>query len=655
MQGKVKRKAVVALLLGVAAILAIYAQPAWQALYVHDDHAVVEHNPQIAWPPDLHAIFTGRWFGDKAAFGYVAISRPLATLTFCAEQGLGLDTPRARHVVQLLMYLLVCGLAGRLAWRLAKALDLRDPTAALAAGSGTLAFALHPAHAEVVLSLAYRPEILALLLTLLATGLLLDLRLGLDHRGTIPLLLLAFAGALLSKESALAAWLAWTAWASATPLGRQRLWKPLALLGILAATWLLWRRWNLGAVIAGTIPFADNPLVVEQVPTRLLNALDIAARAAGHLLWPFELAPDYTFDAWPVQHGWTLRAVAALTGLAGLLAVAVRAWRRAVVPAQGGVTPGELTVLAVAWLLAFWLPVSHLLFPSTVVFADRLLFAPSLPLCLAFLLPFATLIRKVPDRQPWRRLVPVLLGLTWGAWAMAWAHEGQAIAQAFRSDQSLFERGVALQPRSQRMQYDLAFLLAQRGLYAEARPHLQIAADLLPLDSQVLVLQLDMAMRDGRCNDGLGPLRRMTPVAQPQTQPSKALTDWAFRCQRSELAWPVVRKLSPRKVKGPWPTRVFALGVAAGDRDGATAWARQFGVEPWGDPSWVAAATYGEEQAGRALDALRHLVNLQGLRHDLRGLDTAARDLYQRHRGAPEAAAMLDLINRTWPAPARQP
>lgn len=651
MLAKARRKTTVVSLLGLLSVLAVYAPAVWHAPYVHDDHAVVEHNPQIAWPPDLHAIFTGRWFGDKAAFGYVAISRPLATLTFCLEQGLGLDAPRARHVVQLLMYLGVCALAAYLAWRIGRALDLEPRTAALAAGSGTLAFALHPAHAEVVLALAYRPEILSLLLVLTATHLLLDLRLGHGRRHTIPLLAVAFAGALLSKESALGAWLAWTAWASSTREGRLRLWKPLLLLGILAASWLLWRRWNLGAVIAGTIPAADNPLVTVDLATRLLNALDLATRAAGHLLWPFDLAPDYTFDAWPVQKSWTWHAIGGLLGLLALAVVGVRAWRRANRTArQDGVGSQEVLVLGLAWLLAFWLPVSHLLFPSTVLFADRLLFAPSLPLCLAFLWPFALLVRRVPERPPWPRLLPVLLGLTWGALAMAWAHESQAIADSFRSDRALFQRGVALQPRSQRMQYDLAFLLTQRGLFAQARPHLQKAAELLPDDPQVLVLQLDLATRGGLCDDGLVPLQRLQQSDQPQTAARKALTDWAFHCHREVQAWPIVRNTLPRKVNGPWPTRIFALAVAAGDRDGAAKWAQRFGMaQPWQDPQWVAAAVFGEEQAGRPLEALRHLANLQKLRVDLRGLDTAARDLYQRHRTAPDATAMQALIDATWP------
>ncbi len=323
MQGKPRRKAVMVMLLGVVAVLALYGPPALQAGYVHDDHAVVEHNPQIAWPPDLHAIFTGRWFGDKAAFGYVAISRPLATLTFCAEVALGLDTPGQRHAVQLVLYLLACLLAGRLGYRFLRAAGQAESTALLAAGVGTLAFALHPSHAEVVMALAYRPEILSLLFTMLATGLLLDVRLGTTRSWTVPLALLAFAAALLSKESALAALLAWTAWASASRQGRQRLWKPLLALAILAGLWLAWRRWNIGAVLAGTIPAADNPLVAVDLPTRLLNALDIAARAAGHLLWPRDLAPDYTFDAWPVLRSWTPRVVAGVAGLLGLMGAAI--------------------------------------------------------------------------------------------------------------------------------------------------------------------------------------------------------------------------------------------------------------------------------------------------------------------------------------------
>jgi hypothetical protein len=583
----------------------------------------------------------------------VAISRPVATLTFCAENALGLDTPAARHQVQVGLYMLVVLMAGWLVHRLARAAGTSEAAALSLLVWGGPAFAWHPTHAEVVMSLAYRPELLSLLLTLIATALLLSVRLGRARPWTVPLALLAFAAALLAKESALAAWLAWAAWAVSTQEGRRRLWKPLLMLGIVAAAWLAWRRWNIGTVLAGQIPFADNPLVALDAPTRILNALAILARATTHLLWPVGLAPDYTFDAWPVLHRLTWLAAAGaliLLGLVAAIAFHVRkSLREPALPDT--LAPAEVTVLALSWLAAFWLPVSNLLFPSTVLFADRLLFAPSLPVCFAAGLPFAWVARHGTTSVRVRRMMLPLLAI-YAAWLAIGMAQSQHIAEAWQSDLKLFRLGVAAQPMSGRMRYDLALALVQKGEPDQARHHQQVAAGLLPTNPQVLVLGFELA-RPGEagdhCADAEPHLRVLAKAAGPAIKPRQAATEWAFACRRMREVWPIARNLPPRSVHGSWPKRLFALGIAAGDGEGATTWARAFGVEPWSQPDWVAAAVFGEEHAGRPLAALQHLVTLHKARPDLRGLDIAARDLYQRHAQAGDAPAMQALLRQTWP------
>ncbi len=636
-------------LIALAGVLTLYGPHAYNGGYTLDDAAVIVNNPQVTWPPNLQAIFHGRYFGDKESFGYIAICRPMATLSFALEVGLGLHSAGARHLLQLGLYICLCLLLARLAYRLLRATAFEPRAAALMTGGGALLFALHPTHAEVCMSLAYRPEILSLLFVTLATSLLLDFRLDLAQRGHLPLLWLCFSAALLSKESAIAALGPWLAWA----LCRKGNWNVLKIpvISLLLPTlaFLAWRRWNIGVLTAGEISWHDNPLVRANLPTRLLTSLQLTSRALQHVLWPQNLAPDYTFNVWPLAHhadSLAFGGAAILLALAGLALLQLRNARRK--PAsEAALCPQELGILAVVWPLAFWLPVSNLLFNSTVLFADRLLFAVGVPLCWFVPAALCAVLKRALPRV-YMRFGGLLVVLALVPIGWIFGQQSNAIAKAWRNDGALFAMGAARAPQSLRMQYNLAFWQAQHGQPQLAQATLKIARGVDARDSNVLALGIELAQKYGQCDSAQPYLATLKAITKPAVSARLAAVNWAIVCKAFRQGWDLAHLLPPR-VPSEYRQKVFVLAVAAGDRKNATAWAKQFTPDPWQSAPWVAAAVYGFELDDKPLLAAQTLVTLAQSQQNLAGLDLAAKALYQRQLQHREAAQIRSLFLTTWP------
>lgn len=587
--------------LGLAALAALialaYGDAAVSAQYVHDDAAAITGNPYVAWPPDLGKIFSGRYFGPAERLGDFP-SRPAVTLGFCAEVALGLDSSPARHVVQLLMLLASCGLAWQLVarWLHAAGRPDADRTAWLAAAL----FAVHPLHVESVMQVAYRPELQALALLLLGTGELLTLRLGGPRPAAIARLWLWTALALLSKESSVAVLALWGLWAIATPHTRKTLLAPVVSLAPLALTWLAWRRWNIGSLLAAQVPQHDNPLAWVPAPTRVLSGLELSARALARLVWPVDLAPDYTFDVFTPTSTLTLLGFGGLAGLLCLALATLWLWRRlSHVPAPAGDDAvvlqlrGEGLLLLPAALLLTWLPVSHLLTPATVQFADRLLTTDTLLVAIGGALVLAQLPRT------WTVAASVLL-------LAAAVLQTRPVAHDWTSNALIFQRGVDLQPRALRMRNNLAHALVARGQPAAALVHAQAALALDPHDPNAWTNGLDgaLAIRDcAAAEPFVAAMERSTKKAPSARQ---AAISWGVQCKKFDRAFAIARQLPDRALTGRVPLDCYVLAVAAASAD-ADSWAKRFVPDPELQPAWVSAAAFAEVQAQRPLAALLRL------------------------------------------------
>lgn len=623
------------------ALLLLAFKP-WDTEFLQDDYPAFLQHPAAHWPLQPLEIVRAPYFGDRE-HRYIKLSRPVATLSFALEEGLGLTSSTARHSVQLSLYLL--GIL--LFFAVFQPLVGRDR-----AGIAAFFFALYPVHVEVVMQVAYRPELLAFLFELACLWLFLQFRQGLGKPLHLALAFLAFALALWSKEQALMVLPVATLWALTS---RQRLKKLVPLLGIWLLTallWLAWRYWLFGGVTSPEISVADNPLAGQPADVRVYTALAITWRALTHAIFPLQLAPDYSWNAWPPLHNFTFESLLGALVLLGLLLGMIYFWLRArknLPVNEYHMSPGELPLLALAWTLATWLPVSNLLFPSTTLYADRLLFAPTIPLLLVFAEPIVRWFepkvppvgRDVVDRML-RTGVEVLffllvfrpVGRQLEASVTAWSHE-----------LSLYQRGVELQPDSLRMQFNLAYTLEKAGKLHEAWPHAEKALELRPEDVDALALNLELARKSEQCHAGIVPAHTLANLPKPATHARRIALEWAMACGKFAEGWQVVKVIQPHKLKGNQPLDVFALGVAASETTAVTAWAQPLVANPWTQPAFVSAAVFGAEKAGRPLEALQYLVHLHQTRPELLDLDKPALDLYHRHPGAD----LRGLLQSTWP------
>jgi hypothetical protein len=155
--------------------------------YIYDDAYIAQLDPR------LHHV--RRW-GEFLTRGYFPgapdrLWRPLTNYTFALEWLAHGDRPWVMHLVNLMLYALVCGgvahLAGLLGGR-------------RVAWIGGLLFAAHPVHVEVVAYLVGRADLLCTLF--MVCGVCLFLRGRMDGRRVVTIWLLMVLG-LLSKEPAM--------------------------------------------------------------------------------------------------------------------------------------------------------------------------------------------------------------------------------------------------------------------------------------------------------------------------------------------------------------------------------------------------------------------------------------------------------------------
>lgn len=641
-------------LLLLAVVAAGYGEAAVRADYVHDDFAAVVGHPAVRWPLDLPALARARYFGGSD-YAYVFALRPLATASFAAEIGLGLATPLGRHAVQLLLLLAVSALAGMALWRWGRLRGWPAPQTHAAAGLAAALFAVHPVHTEAVMAVAYRPELLAALFLLVGTHHLLSLCAGARRPGLQLLGLGAAAlAALGSKESAAAGLVWWGLWALADRRAWQRLRLSWAVLAAALALWLSWRVWAVGALLDVRVPRHDNPLAHVGTAERLWGGLDLTGRAALQLLAPHHLAPDYTFDAWPTPHGLTALGGLGLAALLAALAWVALGWaRHAGIAAAGAArTAGDAAEsadgvaiaplphggwLLVLGLLGAWLPVSQLLTAGTVLYADRLLTLPSLLLALALAVGLARLAAL-----PRAALAAALL--------LAMVAQTRAVAADWTSSLAVYQRGVRLEPRALRMRLNLAHALTAQGQPRAALVHANAALALDPADPKGWVIGLDAALAAGDCA-AAEPFAAAAAASDRKAVTARlAALGWGMRCGQFARAWAIARRLPTARLSGQQALDLYALAHAAGDAQGAMALAQRLGVDVARQPAWVSAAVFGHRSAGRPLEALALLADLQR-RQPAPEIVRHATEIIAGLTSAEQRAAAA----RLWPPPPAPP
>ena len=381
----------------------------------------------------LGELFGASWMG-------LELYRPLTLLSLGFDFQLFGEAPWGYHLTNVLLHTV----NSLLLYALARDLLGEDRAALWAA----LLYASHPLQTEVVAWISARGDLLASLLSLSAL---------LAHRRQRVLAYLLYAGACLSKETAMilpiALFLADSrkgvaAWS-------KRHWGyGVALLGVLALRWLA-----LTDAPAG--PVSTNFLADLDLWQRLGTAVAILPRYLLLIVAPLYLSADYSYASIPpVASPWDLWFVAGLACVAALVALY---W----------VARSRFLIFTSAFFAACLLPVANLLFLAPSGMAERYLHLAMIPVALTWGWAGQCWLRRSPGQ---RRLI----------WAMVLCVVVLGGVRTivrnrdWHSDARLFAAVLEHYPDNARAHDNLAFTYYQQGQYARAFHHYQRAVAIQP-------------------------------------------------------------------------------------------------------------------------------------------------------------------------------
>lgn len=454
------RAKVYALVLGVALAASVTSL---RNGFVYDDIPVVVENRALHSLDSLPGLLTSAYwpqsFRDR-------IYRPATLASFAIDWAVGGGRPLMFHVTNVLLHLavvaLVLGLCG----------SVLGPGAVVAG----LWFAVHPVHVEAFAVVVGRSELLAAAGYLAATLAFVAYgrrgRTGPDgmrRAGWALLVLLASLVAFGAKEHALslpAALLLAEGWAARrdgeTFAARFRRQAPLwVAVVVLAAAFLALRAGVLGtAVGGGTVAEGLEDLSALQRAVAVLPLVLVWARLFA---FPLHLSADYLPAQFVPEAAIGVWHAVALVVLLAVLAGAWRARRTA---------PGLL--FGVAWFAVTAAIGSNLLVPTGVMFAERLLYLPSVGAAIAV----GALWEALP---PWRAVWP----LTVLALALLGARTLERIP-VWQSPDRFFASRVRDADRSYKTHWLLSDRAFERGDLRLGEREMLRAARIYPYNAELL-------------------------------------------------------------------------------------------------------------------------------------------------------------------------
>lgn len=303
--------------------------------FVWDDATLIVDNPHLRELRQAPSYFTDP--STISAEKLIARTyRPLQTLSFAVDHALWNGWAGGFHLTSLLIHVLTS---------LMVFVTFREIAGVAPSAAAAIAFSIHPALSEGVLSLAARGGQLSALFALSATALFLRIRSPFDSRHLAALA--AFGLAVLSKEPGIAvvALLPLYQFASGRPWF-FRAPNSLALhlpFGLLAAAYLVLRH-----QVAG--PMNVQPWWGGGPGANFALQAKVFAEYFRLLLWPFRLQGRYTID--PLAPFPDLVAAAAAMLCLSLVALAAWGLRK-----EG---PWKFVALGIAWFFIALLPVSNI-------------------------------------------------------------------------------------------------------------------------------------------------------------------------------------------------------------------------------------------------------------------------------------------------------
>jgi protein O-mannosyl-transferase len=463
-----------------------------------DDLQIIKVNPLVRHF-DLAGIFTTDYWGAGENSG---LYRPISILSFALNRMVFGPDAWGYLIVNLLLHATVAYLLFLLLIQFQRSL----PVAWLAA----VTFAVHPYHGEVVAELVGRSELLAA-----GFGLITLLLLQARRPDLLPLALVSYLAALLSKEHAVAL-------LAMVPIcelynGRSlretvgKRW--VAWFGLLLITiiWLAWRYWGVHDGVGRVMvldPYAI-PLGWVDAPARVLAALQLQGLYLGRMFVPLGLLGIYPASVVIPIPAWS-SAPGLLVAAGSLLfcALLVFGWRQR-----------AFWALALTLYVVNFLPASQLFFATEFVMADRVSYMPSLWFCAGL----SSVLLSLPGLCRHKTyVVSVCLILL-----LSYTATGVARALDFRSPEHLWQSDLRIRPDNEPALLMLGDYYRDQGRLAEAERTLRRLYDLDPRFEQGLSVYAGVLVEQGKPQEAISIARQAIALVKEN---SLALLPMAAAC-----------------------------------------------------------------------------------------------------------------------------
>jgi hypothetical protein len=413
-----------------------------------DDPLILRDNLRVhSFHSALAAWFLPYW---PPPWQDAGLYRPLTILSYGIDWSLGNGRLWVFHLTNILLNAAACGLVVRIA------LAWLPPAGALVTG---LLFALHPVHVEAVSNIVGRAELLAAVAVLVSV---LAAR-GYRHapsqqkaRLWLALTLAAVGLALLSKEHAIiaVAVIALDHFLDQTP--QERPTAPL-YAGVAAVTLTWFHIWR--SIVGGYVPAgATTAFYGLTPPQRWATMFPVQLDILRLLVWPMQLASDYSQQTVVIRTAWTIIATLGLVVAIAELGLGLALTRR--VPA---------IAFGILLALGSYLPTSNLLFTSGVVLAERALYLA----VLAPALVLGWLVTNTREKEYYRTVI-VAVGLV----LLVFAFKSWSRTPFWKTPQTAIIEEAGDHPENYRARLHLADLFATKKDTARALAE-YLAADAL--------------------------------------------------------------------------------------------------------------------------------------------------------------------------------
>ncbi|XP_022250818.1 transmembrane and TPR repeat-containing protein CG4050-like [Limulus polyphemus] len=464
--------------IGVAVVASLCYLNSIYCGFVFDDVSAIRDNQDLRPQTPFVNLFWNDFWGTPIHKEHSHKSyRPLCVLTFRFNYLLSELEPFSYHLVNVSLHVIACLLFLRIT-----RLFLAESASFVAA----ILFAIHPIHTEAVTGVVGRAEILSSVFFLLAFSSYAKSAGRSYQTEWTPLLysVIYVTAATLCKEQGITVvglcgiyevfivqklrlpdllYIGQNIVASKAqppPWFREMMLRLTVL--IFSALGLLFVRFQIMGAQLPVFTRFDNPAAVASTPARQLTYNYLLCINTWLLLFPFNLCCDWTMGTIPLVESFmdprNLATLAVYTSLVLLV------WT--VLSSDDG--HAEIVTMSLSLLVLPFLPASNLFFPVGFVVAERVLYTPSMGLCL--LVAYGWHI--VLERVRWKPLLWLMLTV------LILSHSLKTFVRNFdwKSEYTIFMAGLKVNQQNAKLYNNVGHALESEGNFKEALEYFLKAA-----------------------------------------------------------------------------------------------------------------------------------------------------------------------------------